>query len=97
MTSGTRKLVGTVAFFAWCVLMASLITAGTIETRALSQPSAAIGEFSRPTNVKGAIRYLTVEQMRLDHLAHYGIVIGIAIFILAAYFLRKDRMDKNSN
>ena len=92
----TKKLVTAVAIAAWCVLMTSLIELGYIETKALSQPAAPIGDFSNPMKLKGVIRYVTPKQERLDNIAHIGLLGGITIFMVAAFFLRKNR-SKNSN
>ena len=83
-----RKMLTFVALAGWAVGVVSWWPLWQIEGDALRQPDEPSPLYSRPMNLKGVTRYVTVEQDRLNRLALIGFVSGIAAGAVAGGTLK---------
>ena len=90
-----RVVLTSTFIVAWLVTMAAGFTLLRIEGAALTQPSQATSDFSRPLHIKGVIRYVTPDQERWDDIAYWSFFGGIALALIAgAGMKRADRRQK---
>ena len=84
------------AIVAWGLAFTSFFPAAQIESAALFQPHHPSGAYTRPIEVKGAVRYITPEQKRRHDLFHTISLGGwIAALLTGLVLCRLEKKDSN--
>lgn len=80
----------------WCVVGASLLTVGQIETAAIWQPSAPDSIYRYPHDIKGSVRYFSDGQERVYRVVRPLMTGGFAVMlpISAIFMYILERLNK---